>query len=70
MSMSGNETRSRIQKALKKQFVLERINVGNAQRISDQAAAAASRPARNVVLFGVADEVQTIRKYPRTSSVI
>ena len=48
-----------IQEALEQQLVLQRIDVGDAQRVGDQRSCSrsAARPNRNVALLGVADEV-------------
>ena len=55
----GHRNAFGIQEALKEQFVLQRIDVGDLERIGHQRARgrAAPRPHRNVMLFGVADEV-------------
>ena len=59
MSISGIEMRSGFRKRSNSSSCCERIDVGDAQRIGDQGSRrrSASRPHRNVVLFGVADEV-------------
>ncbi len=48
-----------IQEALEEQFVLQRVDVGDAERVGDQRSGGRSAAGadRNVVLFGVADEV-------------
>ena len=59
MSMSGIELALGIQEALEEQVVADRIEVGDAQRVGNQAAGrrAAPRPDRNALSLGVVDEV-------------
>ena len=59
MSMSGSDTRSGFRKRSKMQVVVERIDVGDAQAVGDEAAGrrAAARADGDAVLARVADEV-------------
>ena len=59
MSISGMRHALGIQEALEEQLVLQRIDVGDAERVGHQRSGSrsAARSDRNVVLFGVADEV-------------
>ena len=55
-----------VEEALEDQVVLDRIDVGDAQAVGDEAAGrrAAARADRNALLAGVADEVPHDQKYP------
>jgi hypothetical protein len=59
MSKSGIDTRSGIEEALEQQVVLQRVEVGDAERIGDQrpGARAAPRADRHAVLLRPVDEV-------------
>ncbi len=59
MSISGMRDALGIEEALEEQFVLQRIDVGDAQRVGDQRSGgrSAARADGNAVLLGVADEI-------------
>ena len=66
MSISGSDTRSGLRKRSKMRSVLQRIDVGDAQAVRDEAASrrSAARADRNPLLARVADEVPDDQEVP------
>ena len=67
----GHGDAFRIQEALEQQVVAQRVDVGDTQRVGDQAAGhrAAPRPHRDVVLARIADEIPDDQEVARIAGV-